>query len=258
MQLYFRYFSIHLKSLMQYKASFAMSAVGQFLGALCDFLGVWFMMSRFHTVEGFTTPEVLLCYAVVLTAFALSECFARGFDMFSSLLGNGEFDRMLLRPASPVFQVIASRIEFSRLGRLLQALIILIVAMRTSDVVWAADKLAVLLLMIVCGALFFSALFIFGASVCFFTTEGLELLNIFTDGGREFGMYPVSVYGKGLLRFYTFVIPLALFQYYPLLVLTGRSASPLYAVAPLLSLLFLLPAALVWRIGLKHYKSTGS
>lgn len=66
-------------------------------------------------------------------------------------------------------------------------------------------------------------------------------MNIFTDGGREFGMYPLSVYGESVLRLLTFTVPLALFQYYPLLYLTGRQQSLLNALCPLLSLWFLLP-----------------
>ena len=35
-------------------------------------------------------------------AFALAECFARGFDTFASMLGNGTFDRILVRPRGTV------------------------------------------------------------------------------------------------------------------------------------------------------------
>ena len=83
-------------------------------------------------------------------------------------------------------------------------------------------------------------------------------MNVFTDGGREFGSYPFSVYGDTVLKVLTYVVPLALFQYYPLLYLTGRSDSVLYYLAPLLSLLFLIPCALLWRLGVRHYKSIGS
>ena len=51
------------------------------------------------------------------------------------------------------------------------------------------------------------------AGISFFTIEGLEFMNIFTDGSREFGKYPLSVYGKGVLKFMTYVIPFALVQY---------------------------------------------
>lgn len=258
MKLYLTYLSIHLKSRMQYKASFFLTLLGQFLVSFSFFLGMYFMFERFHQVEGFSFSEALLCFAAVLSAFSLAECFARGFDTFSRMIGNGVFDRILVRPRSEVFQVLATEIDFSRLGRLLQSAAVLAYAIPASGVVWSFDKVLTPVLMIVCGTLVFSGLFLVYAALCFFTTEGLEFMNILTDGGREFGAYPFSVYGKGVLKFLTFVVPLALFQYYPFLYLVGRSENVFYMLLPLASLLFLLPCYALWRVGLRRYKSTGS
>lgn len=258
MRLYITYLSIHIKSQMQYKTSFFLTMLGQFLVSFSTFLGMYFMFDRFHFVEGFTFSEVLLCFAAVLMAFSIAECFARGFDTFSRMIGNGEFDRILVRPRNEVFQVLASRLELSRMGRLLQSVAVLVYAIPASGVTWSADKVLTIFLMIICGALVFSGLFVIYAALCFFTTEGLEFMNILTDGGREFGAYPFSVYGKGVLKFLTFVVPLALFQYYPFLYLVGRTDNVLYMFLPLASLLFLIPCYALWRIGLRHYKSTGS
>jgi ABC-2 type transport system permease protein len=112
--------------------------------------------------------------------------------------------------------------------------------------------------MVLCGSIVFFSLFLIYAAFSFFTIEGLEFMNVFTDGGREFGRYPYSIYGREVLRFFTYVIPLALFQYYPLLYLLGRRTSILYMLMPLLALPFAIPAYAFWRYGLSKYNSTGS
>ena len=258
MKLYFRYLSIHLKSQMQYKTSFFMTVLGQFITSLSAFLSIYFLMSRFYTVKDFSYNEVLLCFATVLMAFSLAECFARGFDTFSGMIGNGEFDRIMVRPRNEIFQVLASRIELTRAGRFLQAVIVFIYAIPTSGITWTFGKILTLMLMIISGMVIFSGLFLIYAALCFFTTEGLEFMNIFTDGGREFGRYPLSIYGEEILKFFTYVVPLALFQYYPLLYLTGRSENIMYMFFPVIGFLFILPCYFIWRIGVRHYKSTGS
>ena len=258
MNLYWKYASIILRSQMQYKVSFIMSAVGQFLVSFTTFLGVYFMFSRFNSVKGFTFSEVLLCFAVILTSFSLAECFIRGFDAFSGIISNGEFDRIMVRPRNEILQVLASRIEFSRIGRLLQALVIFAYAIPASGVDWTFDKILTLIFMLAGGFIVFSGLFIIYASLCFFTIEGLEFMNIFTDGGREFGRYPFSVYGEGVLKFLTYVIPLALFQYYPFLYLIGKSDNTYYMFLPLVGMLFIIPCLIFWRMGVRHYQSTGS
>lgn len=258
MRLYLKYAGILLKSQMQYKVSFLMTVIGQFLASFSVFLGLFFMFHRFNNVDGFTFSEVLLCFAVILTAFSLAECFVRGFDSFTGIISNGEFDRIMVRPRNEMFQVLASRIEFTRLGRVLQAIVVFIYAIPRSGVVWTWDKILTVVLMIIGGFFVFSGLFVIYASLCFFTTEGLEFMNIFTDGGREFGKYPFSIYGEEVLKFFTYVIPLALIQYYPFMYLIGRSDHVFYMLLPLVGILFLIPCYLFWRIGIRHYKSTGS
>jgi len=256
--LYLKFFAMHLKSQMQYKVSFFLTATGQFLVSFTTFLGILFMFSRFKEVEGFTYQQTLLCFAVVLMAFSLAEMLGRGFDVFPRMLGNGEFDRALVRPRGVIFQVLASKMDFTRIGRILQALIMFCYAIPKSGVLWTPDKILTLCLMVLCGSLVFFALFVVYAAFSFFTVEGLEFMNIFTDGGREFGRYPFSIYGEGILKFLTFVIPLALFQYYPLLYLLDIEKNVLFMFTPLFGLLFLLPAYAFFRIGLRCYKSTGS
>jgi len=258
MRLYLKYFAINLKSQMQYKATFALNIFGRVVIAFATVAGVWFMFMRFNEVEGFTLPQVLLCTAVTTMSFAMSETFARGFDVFPRLLGNGAFDRFLVRPRNIIFQVLASQMEFARLGILIQAIFVFIYALPRSGVTWTWDKVLTLALMVSCGALVFFALYVVYAAFSFFTVEGLEFMNILTHGGREFGRYPYVIYGRGVLKFLTYVVPLALFQYYPLLYLLDIEQSVFYMFTPLIALLFIAPSYAFFRLGLRKYKSTGS
>lgn len=258
MKLYLRFLVIHIKSLMQHKVSFLLTTLGQFLISFNVFLGIYFMFQRFHRLQGYEFSEVLLCFSIVLMGFTIAETFVRGFDQFAGTIANGEFDRILLRPRNEIFLVLAGKIELSRIGRLLQAIIILFYAVTTTNITWSPDKAITLVLMIIGGSVVFGSLFVIYASICFFTLEGLEFMNILTDGGREFGMYPLDIYGKGVLKFCTYFVPYALFQYYPFLYLTGRTTNKLYMLLPVASCAFAIPTYFIWRFGVRHYKSTGS
>jgi len=249
---------MHLKSQMQYKVSFVLTFIGQFFVAFAVFMSLNFLFARFDNVDGFTYQEVLISFAVMMLAFSLGEMFGRGFDRFPVLLGNGAFDRALVRPRNIVFQVLASTIEFSRLGRALNAVVVFAYIIPRSGIVWTWDNILTLCLMVICGSLLFFGLFMVYAAFSFFSVEGLEFMNILTDGGREHGRLPFSVYGENVLRFLTYVIPLALVQYYPLLYLLGREDSMFFAFMPVIALLFLLPCYGFFRFGLSRYKSTGS
>lgn len=258
MKLYLKYVAIHLKSAMQYKTSFFLTSLSQLLLTVTEFIALSFMFLRFHNIEGFTYQECLLCFALMKLSFTLAECVARGFDTFSSMISNGEFDRVLVRPRNEIFQVLGSKVEFTRFGRALFALVILFYAIGQIEVPWNALRVLTVILMVLGGAAVFSALFLIYAGFCFFTIEGLEFMNVFTDGAKEHGQYPFSVYGKRVLRFCTYVVPYALFQVYPLLYVIGRHNDPRVMLLPVLACWFLLPAYAFWRFGVRKYKSTGS
>lgn len=258
MKLYFHYLSVHLRAQMQYKTSFVLTILGQFVGSATALLSILVLMDRFHVLQGYTTAQVLLCFGVVLMAFSLAECFFRGFDTFAGVLSQGQFDRILVRPRNEVFLTLCTKIELSRIGRFFQAVLVFAYAIPHSGVTWTWDKILTLCFMVLSGMALFSGLFVVYASICFFTTEGLEFMNIFTDGGREFGSYPMSIYGKRLLRFFTFVVPLAAVQYYPFLYLIGQADHWWYPLTPIAAWVFLVPCGIFWKVGLRHYKSTGS
>lgn len=258
MRLYFHYVSVNIRSTMQYKASFLLTAIGQFLVSFTIFLGIFFMFQRFSKVEGFTYSEVLLCFAIMLMEFSLAEMFARGFDQFSGMVKTGEFDRILVRPRNEIIQVLGSKFELTRIGRMMQAVVMFIYGIVKSEITWSFSKILTVVFMLAGGTAVFTALFLIYAALCFFTLDGLEFMNILTDGAREFGKYPVGVYGKGILIFATFFVPYALVQYYPLLYILGRRTEIFLMLLPLLACWFLVPALLLWRFGVRHYKSSGS
>ncbi len=141
---------------------------------------------------------------------------------------------------------------------MLQAVVMFAYGVTHCGVEWNPQRALTVLFMLIGGTAVFSGLFLIYAALCFFTLEGLEFMNVFTDGAREYGKYPVAVYGRKLLLFTTFVIPYALVQYYPLLFILGRESSVFYMLLPLAAAWFLLPCYGLWRFGVRHYQSSGS
>ena len=119
-RLYLRYAGVNIRCAMQYKTSFFLTMLGQFFVSFNVFLGVHFMFQRFHSVKGYTYSEVLLCFSIFLLEFSMAEMVARGFDSFSSMVRTGSFDQILVRPRNEVVQVLGSKFELTRLGRMLQ------------------------------------------------------------------------------------------------------------------------------------------
>jgi ABC-2 type transport system permease protein len=258
--LYFKYLLILFKSQMQYRTSFWLLSFGQFFIPFTVFAGLYFLFERFGQIKGWDFFEVALCFAVIHMAFATSECFARGYDAFSSLVVNGEFDRLLVRPRSTVVQVLGSKFEFTRFGRILQSVIVFVWALANLSIEWSLIKAITLCLMVISGVLIFTGIYILAATMCFWTIQGIEIVNIFTDGGREIAQYPLNIYQKWITKFFTYVIPFGTVNYLPLMYVLGKTEGDafLYMITPIMGSLFILPCLLVWHFGVRHYRSTGS
>lgn len=257
MKLYWKFFSIHLKSEMAYPASFFLSCAGRLLLTINALAGIGLMIWRFGAIGDYTAGEVLLGFGVVMTAFNLAECFARGFDVFSKIVREGTFDRLVVRPRGLVFQVICQDMRMASLPNIVLGSLVILYGARASGIAWTVPKALVLLSMVACGSLLFFGVFLVYAALCFFTMEGLEFINIFTDGIRTFSQFPFDIYGKGVLFFTTAVMPMAMVQYWPLQYLMGKGRA-IYGMFPVLSLWFLIPCWLAWRLGIRHYASAGS
>lgn len=165
---------------------------------------------------------------------------------------------MLLRPCSPILQIIGTRFEIGRMGPMITAVITLFIGMKNSHVEWCAATFFTLILMILGGTLLFIGLFMLGASFCFFTIEDTSIINILTYGAKSHGKYPIDIYGKGIMRFCTYIIPYTLIQYYPLQYLLGKTTRWVLALYPMGIVFFLMICYLIWCLGVRNYKSCGS
>jgi ABC-2 type transport system permease protein len=101
------------------------------------------------------------------------------------------------------------------------------------------------------------------ATLAFWTTETLELMNTLTYGGVESAQYPLAIYAAWFRRFLTFVVPLACVAYFPVVAILDRPdplGTPYWfqCAAPLFGLAFLGVALAFWGIGVRRYTSTGS
>jgi ABC-2 type transport system permease protein len=262
-RLYLHYVRVAVRSQMQYRASFLMLALAHFLTIGTEFFAVWMLFDRFNQLQGWSLAEVALFFGMVNTAFALSEAMARGFDHFGDMVKSGGFDRFLVRPRSTALQVSVREWQLMRLGRFAQGLLVLVLAFLWLDVSWTLAKIGLLAAAIIGGACLFSGIFVIQATTTFWTTETLEIFATVTYGGNETAEYPLSIYRRWFRRFFIYVVPLACISYFPALAILDRKdalGSPRWFqyLSPSVGLFFLVASLQVWKLGVRHYRSTGS
>ncbi|APY88094.1 ABC transporter permease [Streptomyces alfalfae] len=252
-----------IRSLMAYRVSFAMTAFGNFAVTAFDFAAILLMFSQVDRLGGYSLSEIAFLYGVSCTAFGFADLAMGSMDRLGRRVRDGTLDTLLVRPAPVIAQVAADRFGLHRIGRLTQGSLVLVYALVAADVDWTPLKAAMVPLMLLCGAAIFAALFVAGGAFQFLAQDAAEVQNAFTYGGTTLLQYPPTVFAKDLVRGVTFILPLAFVNWLPALYVLGRpypldlpewvAFTPPAVAAACLGL-----AGLVWRSGLRSYRSTGS
>lgn len=260
--IYRRLVGARIRSQLQYRLSFALNLVGAALISFLDFAAILVIFGRIDALGGWSVEEVALLYAVSSVAFGLTDLVIGHLDLLPRMIRDGDFDLILVRPLGSLFQVVSSDFALRRLGKVLQGLAVLAVALTQLDVDWTAGRIAVLAAMVPAGAVIFAGVWVVFATIAFWLVESIEVANAFSYGGNFLAQYPINVFGPWLRRLVIFVVPLAFVAYFPSLYVLGKP-DPLGApdavqfAFPLAALGSVAAAAVVWRGAVRHYRSAG-
>ena len=250
------------RSQWQYRASFFLFLVGQALTSFIDFLALLAIFTQIDALAGWSVAEVALLYGMASTSFHLTDQVIGSLDHLPVRIQDGSFDSYLMRPAGALVQFTADGFALRRLGKLLQAVPVLIVAIGAIDIDWSVAKATHLAVSIAAGAIIYGAIWICGVTICFWIIEAREFVNAFTYGGNFLANQPMEIYSTWFRRLFV-LIPIAFVNYLPALAILGKerpgwAAEPLSYASPLVALVAVLVANVVWRFGVRHYRSTGS
>lgn len=264
-KLYFRLIGLRVRSQLEYRASFLLDALGAGFASFIEFVTLVLVLTRFGTVGGWALGEIAFLYGMAESSFAMMDMLFSGFDpsFFGQLIQRGTFDQFLLRPLGLPLQIFSAEFIVRRVGRVANGLLILAFSLSLTPIQWTADKLLYLPLVLVSAIAFFGGLFVAGASLCFWTVEAIEVVNIFTYGGTTMMSYPLHIYHDVLRKIFLYVVPAGLVIYYPALYFLGKPdplGLPPFTpfLAPLAGFGTLAAAFALWHYGVRKYTSTGT
>jgi ABC-2 type transport system permease protein len=252
-----------IRSALAYPASFLLMLASTMLVTVTDFAAIVLMFSHINAFGGFTLGEMALLYATASMTLGLADLFTGSIERVGQRIREGSLDVYLIRPVPAFIQTAADGFALRRLGRPLQAGVVLVFALGNIEVDWTVAKGIMLALSMVTGSIIFAAIFVLGAAFQFVAIDSAELASAFTYGGQTLTQYPLSVFGKDIVRAVTFVVPLAFVNYYPVLYVLDKPAplglpSWIGLLSPVVAVVMVALASLAWRGGLRRYRSTGS
>lgn len=261
--IYRRIVGSRIRAQLQYRLSFALTVTGNLLLTSLDFAAILVLFGRVDALGEWTVGEVALLYGISCVSFALTDLAIGQLDQLPRMIREGEFDQILVRPLGSLLQVVSADVGLRHLGRLLQGLVVLTVALTQVEVDWSVGRAAMLVIAIVAGMAIFAGIWVGFSSIAFWLIDSQEVCNAFTYGGNFTAQYPVNIFGRWLQRLVIFVIPLAFVSYYPSLYVLDKPDElglprALQFVSPAVALATGLAAWILWRTAVRRYRSVGS
>lgn len=249
----------YLKILMQSKANFFIGFIGFICTQASGILFLTMIFSQIPNLNGWSFYEILFIYGFAQLPRGLDHLFSDYIWMFSmNVIVRGEFDRYLLRPLNPLFQVLAETLQLDALGELFVGIIIVVISVLNLDIQITFLRILSFILVIVAGSIIYTAIKLFFASFAFWIKESITILNIvymFSD----FTKYPTSIYSKGVQIILNFIIPFAFTAFIPASYFLNKS-SFVYAVIGtcIVAIISFAIAYATWLKGIGAYESSGN
>lgn len=259
---YFRiYFLIeaqYIKSKMQYRDDFIISAVGMFFSSLTTIGVFWVLLASIPDLAGWTFDQLLFIYAFYMLA---SSPFQILFDHFWQLrfhVIEGTFIKYYFRPLNMMFYYVSEMFDIKGLVQFILGIAMFIYASIRLEVAWDLPRLLLLLLAMFSASLVTISIMVISASSAFWIYNSFPVMDL-ARRLREFSPYPMTIFDGFFKVLLTYLIPIGFIAFYPSqFFLKPGTISTVVYLSPLVGILSFTLAYWVWTKGVNSYTGTGS
>jgi len=262
-QLYFRLIQISLVGRLQYRANFIVGILGLIVWNVVNLGLIGVLVTRFTSLNNWTLWELVFLYCLWILGHSLYSLFFSHAKQLEDYLIEGTFDQFLLRPASPLIQLLGRELQYIEIADMLIGVTGISLAYAQLGLHWDFWKWCFFMVAILSGAIIVWAMDLLIACSAFWTGRSRGTFIIVSPFYGLVHQYPVDIFGNAFRIIVTSLIPVAFMNYYPSLFLLDKldragSAWWLSYMSPIVALMLIGIVSMVWQLALKQYTSSGS
>lgn len=262
-QLYFRLIQISLLARMQYRANFIVGLLGVIVWNVVNLGLIGVLVTQFTSLNNWTVWEMVFLYCLWILGHSLYSLFFSHTRQLEEYLIEGTFDQFLLRPASPLIQLLGRELQYTEIADVLIGVTGISLAYARLGLHWDIWKWSFFVVAVISGALIVWTMDLLIACSAFWTGRSRGTFIIVSPFYNLVHQYPVDIFGNAFRVIVTSLIPVAFINYYPALFLLdkvnyGNPGWWLSYLSPIVALMLIGIVSIVWQFALKQYTSSGS
>lgn len=257
--LYMKFLQQYIKSLIEYRADFILGLIGFILVQGTNIVFIKLIFNSIPNLSGWSFYEILFIYGFAQIPRGIDHIFTDNLWMLSgSIIVNGNFDRYLIRPLNPLFQIIAERFQPDGFGELIIGIILLGISSSNLNISFTLENSVKFLFVVICASFIYTAIKLAVASIAFWIKFAQSYLFM-TYQLSNFAKYPMGIYSNAIRGVLTFIIPFAFTGYYPGAYFLGKESLFMGVIMTfLVAVIGMLVGYTIWLAGIKNYESSGS
>ena len=256
--LYFRCLGQQMKAILAYEADFVVMLFSAVIVQIAGFLFIWTIFQRIPTINGWTMWQVVMMYALIFVTEGVGSLFFEGTWRLSNLVYTGQFDQMLVRPLSPIVQVLANAVGFNGLGNIVTGLVLIVIGILNTPVHWTPGRLLMLVILVASAATIRVAINLGSAASAFWIKAPWSMVPMFVHQLGEFAKYPITIYSVAVQALIVIAVPFAFVSFFPTAFIFGVEAWSIQGLlTPLVAIYSVVIAVWLFRVGLRRYESSG-
>lgn len=257
--LFSRFLAQNTKIKLEYKAD---SIILFFSGAALQGIGFLFLsvlFTRIPSIQGWTKWEIIFMLSLIFFSEGLVSFAFEGAWQMAFLLNMGDMDRILLRPVSPILQILTFTMGIHGIGNMVMGTVLFILSLSNTIIVWSAAKILFVPVFIVSACAIRTAISFAANCSAFWIKAMSNAIPLMIFQLADFAKYPASMFGRAIETLMIFIIPYAFISYIPAVYLFDKFAwGPLAWLSPLVALWLACIARKIFYFGLSRYESTGN
>jgi ABC-2 type transport system permease protein len=257
-RLYWEFVKQNLKVMLEYRADFIIGFLSTFVLQIGGIFFVWVVFANVGEIKGWTFYEVTFVYGLLTLAKSINHIFFDNLWVLGMIyIREGKFDTLLLRPISPLFHLIADRLQQDGFGNFVIGLILVIGSFGKLHLSFSPLDYVLLIIFVISGGIIFAAINLITCTSSFWVVQSnIFMWSVFSLS--DFALYPLSIYKKFISIILTWVIPYAFASFYPAAFFLEKGYTTISWLSPIVAIVLCLIAKQVWNFGIRSYSSTGS
>ncbi|MBQ3664851.1 MAG: ABC-2 family transporter protein [Lachnospiraceae bacterium] len=244
---------------MQSKLDFFIGLFGCLFVQASGILFLYLVFEQIPLLDGWSIKELAFIYGFSQIPKGIDHLFADYIWLLSSqMVTNGEFDRYLLRPIPPFFQLLCDRVQLDAVGELLVGGLLVYISVSNGTIRVTFIGSILFVMAILAGAVIYTSVKLFFAALAFWMTNSFPVLQLGYEISN-FTKYPTSIYPKGIQFVSAFIVPFAFASFYPAEYFVRNESFITTIIAEVcVALIAWVIAFSVFKKGVSVYKSAGS